>query len=292
MFTGIVPYAYLTDFATWNVASKGAANTVPSGTWSLKAHNSTFGNVIGPLLTIGEMDGCRIYDIDRTMRGTITNGSISGSTSTSYLGFVNNQFRIYSGSGDLASAYKIGQATGTTRYKIDSVSYTTLAFSRNSSGVLTSRTLDVGGGVNYDLLDDARGIFVAATATNYSRTSTTVDSSLDGINTALGTKQASLGTGTTGQFLRGDLTWQTLAGGATGAAGVAGPTGVAGAAGVAGPTGVAGAVGPTGTRGTIIFAAYGSPNSGYTGERPVGVTPVTGDFFFDINTSTMHYYTV
>lgn len=210
MFTGLVPYTYLTDFANWNVASKGTTNKAPAGTWTLKAHNSTFGNVIGPRLTIGEMDSCRIYDIDRTMRGTVDNGAISGSTSTSYVGFVNNQFRVYSGSGDLASAYKIGQASGTTRYKMDSVSYTTMAFSRNSSGVLTSRTLDVGAGVSYDFLDDARSVFVAAAATNYTRTAATVDSSLEGINTSLGTKQASLGTGTTSQYLRGDLTWQTI----------------------------------------------------------------------------------
>jgi hypothetical protein len=188
MHTGIVPYAYLADFATWNTTTKGTANKTPTGTWTLKAHNSTFGNVIGPRLTLGEMDGCRIYDIDRSMRGTVDNGAISGSTSTSYLGIINNQFRIYGGSGDLASAYKIGQASGSTRYKIDSVSYTTLAFSRNSSGVLTARTLDVGGGVNYDLLDDARSVFVNDPATNYSRSANTVDAALEGIDTALGLK--------------------------------------------------------------------------------------------------------
>lgn len=188
MHMGLVPYSYLADFATWSVATKGSTNKAPSGTWTLKAHNSTFGNVIGPRLTIGEMDGCRIYDIDRTMRGTVDNGAISGSTSTSYLGFVNNQFRIYGGSGDLASAYKIGQASGSTRYKMDSVSYTTLAFSRNSSGVLAARTLDVGGGVSYDLLDDARSINVADPATNYTRSANTVDSALEGIDAALGLK--------------------------------------------------------------------------------------------------------
>lgn len=188
MHTGIVPYSYLSDFATWSVATKGSTNKTPTGTWTLKAHNSTFGNVIGPRMTIGEMDGCRIYDIDRTMRGTVDNGAISGSTSTSYLGIVNNQFRIFSGSGDLASAYKLGQASGSTRYKIDAVSYGTLAFSRNSSGVLTARTLDLGGGVNWDLLDDARGIFVADPANNYSRSANTVDSALEGIDTALGLK--------------------------------------------------------------------------------------------------------
>ena len=188
MFFGAVPYSYLTDFATWNVASKGTANLAPNSGLTLKAHNSTFGNVIGPALTLGEIDGCRIYDIDRTMRGTVSNGSILGSTSTSYIGFVNNQFRIYSGSGDLASAYKLGQAVGATRYKMDSVSHTTLSFNRSSSGVLTARTLDLGAGVSFDFLDDARSISVADPATNYTRSASTVDASLEGIDNALALK--------------------------------------------------------------------------------------------------------
>jgi hypothetical protein len=188
MFFGAVPYSYLTDFATWNVASKGATNKAPNSSIILKAHNSTFGNVIGPSLTIGEMDGCRIYDIDRTMRGTVDNGSIIGSTSTSYPGFVSNQFRVFSGSGDLASAYKLGQAVGATRYKMDSVSHTTLSFNRSSSGVLTARVLDLGAGVSFDFLDDARSISVADPATNYTRTASTVNASLEGIDDALGLK--------------------------------------------------------------------------------------------------------
>jgi hypothetical protein len=188
MFFGAVPYSYLTDFATWNIASKGTANLAPNSGLTLKAHNSTFGNVIGPALTLGEIDGCRIYDIDRTMRGTVSNGSIIGSTSTSYLGFVNNQFRIFSGSGDLASAYKLGQEVGATRYKMDSVSHTTLSFNRNSSGVLTARTLNYGGGVSFDFLDDARSISVADPATNYTRSASTVDASLEGIDNALALK--------------------------------------------------------------------------------------------------------
>ena len=190
MFFGAVPYSYLTDFATWNVASKGAVNKAPNSGLTLKAHNSTFGNVIGPALTLGEIDGCRIYDIDRTMRGTVDNGSILGSTSSSYIGFVNNQFRVFSGSGDLASAYKLGQAVGATRYKMDSVSHTTLSFNRSSSGVLTARVLDLGG-VIFDFLDDARSISVADPATNYTRTASTVDASLEGIDTALGLKASS-----------------------------------------------------------------------------------------------------
>jgi hypothetical protein len=191
MFFGAVPYSYLTDFATWNVASKGTVNKAPNSGLTLKAHNSTFGNVIGPALTLGEIDGCRIYDIDRTMRGTVDNGSIIGSTSTSYLGFVNNQFRIFSGSGDLASFYKLGQAVGATRYKMDSVSHTTMSFNRSSSGVLTARALDLGAGVSFDFLDDARSISVADPATNYTRTASTVDASLEGIDTALGLKASS-----------------------------------------------------------------------------------------------------
>jgi hypothetical protein len=188
MFFGAVPYSYLTDFATWNVASKGTANLAPNSGLTLKAHNSTFGNVIGPALTLGEIDGCRIYDIDRTMRGTVSNGSILGSTSSSYLGFVNNQFRIFSGSGDLASAYKLGQAVGATRYKMDSVSHTTMSFNRSSSGVLTARVLDLGAGVSFDFLDDARSISVADPATNYTRSASTVDASLEGIDNALALK--------------------------------------------------------------------------------------------------------
>lgn len=141
----------------------GAANKAPSGVITLKCHNSTIGAAIGPRLTIGEIDGCRIYDIDRSMLGTVDNGAVTGSTSTSYLGMVVDQFRIYSGTGIPASQYRIGAATGTTRYKLDSTSYTTLAFSRNSSGVLTARTLDVGGGVSFDFLDDSRSIAYAPT---------------------------------------------------------------------------------------------------------------------------------
>jgi hypothetical protein len=53
-----------------------------------------------------------------------------------------NQFRVYSGTGVPASQYRIGSSSNGTRYKMDSTSYTTLAFSRNSSGVLSARTLN------------------------------------------------------------------------------------------------------------------------------------------------------
>lgn len=166
----------------------GAATTVPSfGSLTLKAHNSTFASVIGPSMVLGEIDGCRVYDIDRTMGGVVTNGAISGSTSTSYLGIVSTQFRSLSGVQG-TSVYKIGQASGIPRYKIDSVSYTTLAYSRSSSGVLSARTLDLGAGVNFDLLDDARSQYVSFSATNYSAAATNTEAHLSGINTALGSK--------------------------------------------------------------------------------------------------------
>ncbi len=120
----------------------GTANKAPTGTITLKCHNSTLAAALGPRLTLGEVDGCRIYDIDRSMLGTVDNGAVTGSTSTSYIGFVVNQFRVYSGTGVPASQYRIGSSSNGTRYKMDSTSYTTLAFSRNSSGVLSARTLN------------------------------------------------------------------------------------------------------------------------------------------------------
>jgi hypothetical protein len=121
----------------------GTANKAPSGVITLKTHNSTLGAALGPTLVIGEIDGCRIYDIDRTMLGTVDNGGVTGLTSTSYLGMVVNQFRVYSGTGIPASRYQIGSSGSGVRYKMDSTSYTTLAFSRNTSGVLTARTLNI-----------------------------------------------------------------------------------------------------------------------------------------------------
>jgi hypothetical protein len=121
----------------------GTTNKAPSGVITLKTHNSTLGAALGPRLTIGEIDGCRIYDIDRTMLGTVDNGAVTGSTSTSYIGMVVDQFRVYSGTGIPASQYQIGSSSSGARYKMDSTSYTTLAFSRNSSGVLSARTLNL-----------------------------------------------------------------------------------------------------------------------------------------------------
>lgn len=121
----------------------GTTNKAPTGTITLKCHNSTLAAALGPRLTLGEVDGCRIYDIDRTMLGTVDNGAVTGSTSTSYIGMVVDQFRVYSGTGIPASQYQIGSSSSGTRYKMDSTSYTTLAFSRNSSGVLSARTLNL-----------------------------------------------------------------------------------------------------------------------------------------------------
>lgn len=121
----------------------GTTNKAPAGVITLKSHNSTLGATLGPRLTIGEIDGCRVYDVDRTMLGTVDNGAVTGSTSTSYIGMVVNQFRVYSGTGIPASQYQIGSSSSGTRYKMDSTSYTTLAFSRNSSGVLSARTLNL-----------------------------------------------------------------------------------------------------------------------------------------------------
>jgi hypothetical protein len=182
-YLGAVPYAYLAAPTTWTTGSVGTTNKAPTGTITLKCHNSTLGAAIGPRLTIGEIDGCRIYDIDRTMLGTVDNGGVLGSTSTSYLGMAINQFRVYSGTGIPTSSYMLGAATGATRYKLDSTSYTTLAFSRNSSGVLTARTLNTGSGVSYDFLDEARSLAYTPISSSHwvAPAPTTVQSALDRI---------------------------------------------------------------------------------------------------------------
>lgn len=186
-YFGVVPYAYLSAASTWSTANNGTTNKAPVGTVTLKCHNSTLGAALGPRLTIGEIDGCRLYDIDRTMLGTVDNGGVVGSTSTSYIGMVVNQFRVYSGAGIPASQYQLGAASGTTRYKMDSTSYTTLAFSRNSSGVLSTRTLNLGGGVSFDFLDEARSFgYVPTTGANWTAPApTTVQSALDRLASAV-----------------------------------------------------------------------------------------------------------
>jgi hypothetical protein len=173
----------------------GANTTIPSyGSLTLKAHNSTFASVFGPSIVLGELDGCRVYDIDRTMSGSVTNGGVGGSASTSYVGIVNTQFRNIGGTQG-NSVYKIGQGSG-TRYKMDSVSYTTLAFSRSGTGALTARTLDVTGTLNYDFLDDARSQFVGFTPASYtvSGTISSTQGHLAGIDTAVGLKEPAVST--------------------------------------------------------------------------------------------------
>lgn len=120
----------------------GTTNKVAEGTLTAKVHNSTLGAALGPRLVLGELDGCRIYDVDYAMLGTVDNGGVTGSISSSYIGSVINQFRQYSGTGIPASQYRLGSVSSGTRLKIDSTSYTTLAFNRSSStGALTARTL-------------------------------------------------------------------------------------------------------------------------------------------------------
>lgn len=169
------------------ISTVGTTNKVGEGTITLKAHNSTLGASIGPRLVLGELDGCRIYDIDRTMLGTVDNGSVTGSTSSSYIGLVINQFRQYSGTGIPGSQYQLGATTGATRYKLDSTSYTTLAFNRSGAGVLTARTLNFGGGVSFDFQDDSRSLaFTPTTSANWAAPApTTVQSALDRIASAV-----------------------------------------------------------------------------------------------------------
>ena len=112
---------------------------------------------------------------------------MTGSTSSSFVGLVINQFRVFSGAGIPPSQYQIGAQTGTTRYKLDSTSYTTLAFSRNSSGVLTARTLNTGGGVSFDFQDDSRSLaYTPATSANWAAPApTTVQSAMDRLASAV-----------------------------------------------------------------------------------------------------------
>jgi hypothetical protein len=160
----------------------GAATTVPAyGGLTLKTHNSTIASVLGPTITIGEMDGCRIYDIDRTMGGIVTNGSVNGSTSTSYIGIVNTQFRAFSGAAG-ASVYKVGATAGNAAYKIDSVSHGTLT---------NGRTLDIAAGrtVTYTLLDRAAGVVVVPAG---NLASTTVQAALEELQGDVNTINTSL----------------------------------------------------------------------------------------------------
>jgi hypothetical protein len=139
----------LTVSSAWTTTPVSGSTTysvaynVPEGVITAKVHNSTLGASVGPRITLGELDGCRIYDLDRTMLGTVGNGGVTGSISSSYMGSVVNQYRQFSGTGIPASQYQLGSALSGTRYKFDSTSYTTIAFNRSSTtGVLTARTLN------------------------------------------------------------------------------------------------------------------------------------------------------
>jgi hypothetical protein len=139
----------LTVSAAWTTTPVSGSTTysvayqVAEGVITLKTHSSTLGASVGPRLTLGELDGCRIYDLDQTMLGTVNNGGVTGTGSSSYIGSVVNQYRQYSGTGIPPSQYQIGSNLGGTRYKFDSTSYTTIAFNRSSTtGVLTARTLN------------------------------------------------------------------------------------------------------------------------------------------------------
>lgn len=140
-----VSVAWATALAVGSTYSLiGTTNKVGEGSLTMKAHNSTLGASVGPRLIIGEIDGCRLYDLDRTMLGTVDNGAVTGSISSSYVGMVINQFRQYSGTGIAPSQYQLGSASAVTRFKIDSTSYTTLYFNRSSSnGSLTARTINI-----------------------------------------------------------------------------------------------------------------------------------------------------
>lgn len=181
-YFGAVPHSYIANYATWSTAN-GTTNKAPTGIMNCKVHNTFIDSVLGPRLQISDFDSCRIRDIDHAMGGTVDNGAITGNVSSSTRGIVNTQFRTSTGTNQM----RLGATTGTTRLKIDSVSYTTLAFGRNSSGVLSARTLSLGG-TSFDFLDDARSIFVNDPATNYSRSASTVDAALEGIDAALGLK--------------------------------------------------------------------------------------------------------
>ena len=139
----------LTVSSAWTTTPVSGSTTysvsynVGEGVVTLKTHSSTLGASVGPRLSLGELDGCRIYDLDQTMLGTVGNGGVTGSTSSSYIGSVVNQYRQYSGTGIPPSQYQLGSNLSGARYKFDSTSYTTIAFNRSSTtGVLTARTLN------------------------------------------------------------------------------------------------------------------------------------------------------
>jgi hypothetical protein len=169
---------------------------------NLKAHNSQLKSTLGPRISIAEIDGCRIVNMDRTMGATVTNGSITGQNSSSFSGIVNSPFA--------GTVYKIGRSVGVTAvaFKMDA----------NSYADLQTKTIDAGTApITYNLIDKASGVAVVDPATNYTRTANNVESSLEGIDVALGTYLLLSGTRTMtgalnmGSFKIGSLADPTLA---------------------------------------------------------------------------------
>lgn len=169
---------------------------------NLKAHNSQLKSTLGPRISIAEIDGCRIVNMDRTMGTTVTNGSITGQNSSSFSGIVNSPFA--------GTVYKIGRSVGTTAvaFKMDA----------NSYADLQSKTIDTGtAAITYNLIDKASGVAVTDPATNYTRTANTVEASLEGIDNALATYLLLSGTRTMtgalnmGTFKIGSMADPTLA---------------------------------------------------------------------------------
>jgi hypothetical protein len=157
---------------------------------NVKAHSSQLNSTMGPRLTIQKLDSCRVGNIDVTLGGVYsgnTNASIRTVDNESTSGIVNCSFN--------GSIYKIGQAagTGTITYKMDAASF----------GSLSSKTLDLGSGtVAYNLVDKASGIAASTAPVNYTRSASTVEASLVGVDAKLGALNQSI---EGNAFLIGDL---------------------------------------------------------------------------------------
>jgi hypothetical protein len=97
----------------------------------------------------------------------------------------------------------------------------------------------------------------------------------DAVNKSqLDTKQASFGTGTTSQFLRGDLTWQE---GPIGPEGPAGPAGPQGETGATGPQGETGPAGPQGIQGIQGEQGVPGPQGEQGLQGPQGPQGIAGE---------------
>lgn len=170
--------------------------------FGLKAHNSQLKSTLGPRISIAEIDGCRIVNMDRTMGATVTNGSIVGQDSSNFSGIVNSPFA--------GTVYNIGRSVGVTAvaFKMDANSYASLQTKTINAGTAP---------ITYNLIDKASGVAVVDPATNYTRTANNVESSLEGIDVALGTYLLLSGTRTMtgalnmGSFKIGSLADPTLA---------------------------------------------------------------------------------